>query len=131
MLVVTVTNLVFRVFTACLIGIFTIVELFTSFLVTLGVLKVLERKSESAQKKHEDENCNKKLEETKGSLTIENEDDPFLQDVEGIQMQTSKTSKNRVNFDADGDSASTRDIREAERQENPKAAKDLEKGSDE
>ena len=128
MLVLTVTNMVFRVFTACLIGIFTIGELFISFLVTL---KVLKRKSESARKKHEDENCNKKLEETKSSLTVENEEDPFLQDVEGIQMQTSKTSKNRVNFDADGDSASRRDIREAERQENPEAAKDLEKGSEE
>ena len=39
-LVVTITNLILRVFTATLIGIYTIVELPLSFLVSFGILKL-------------------------------------------------------------------------------------------
>ena len=37
---VTITNLVFRVFTATLIGIYTIVEVPLSFLVSFGILNL-------------------------------------------------------------------------------------------
>ena len=70
-MVVTITNLVFRVFTASLIGVYTFVELFLSFLLTYGVLKVTEKCEESASKRPEDQ---KRIpEETNTSLTIENE----------------------------------------------------------
>ena len=54
-LVVTITNLVFRVFTASLIGVYTFVELFLSFLVTYGVLKVTETREEISNKRSEEQ----------------------------------------------------------------------------
>ena len=68
-MVLTTTNLVFRVFTASLIGAYTFVELFLSFLVTFAVLKVTEKCEENAEKRSEDQE--RIPEET--SLTIENE----------------------------------------------------------
>ena len=101
-MVVTITNLVDRVFTASLIGIYTFVELFLSFLVALGVLKVVERKSKSAKEK-EPEDHRRNPEETKSIFTIENENEPFLQEVEAIQMKT------RVNLDIDGEAETAGD----------------------
>ena len=113
-MVVTITNLVDRVFTASLIGIYTFVELFLSFLATFGVLKVVTRKSKSANDK-EPEDHERNPKETKSILSIENENEPFLQDVEAIQMATLEAG---VNSGTDGDAETTGD-RGVEREEGP------------
>ena len=122
-MVVTITNLVDRVFTASLIGIYTFVELFLSFLVTLGVLKVVERKSKSAKEK-EPEDHRRNPEETRSSLTIENEKEPFLQEAEAIQMKTG------VNLGIDGDAETTEGMC-VEREESPQVEEGTERESKE
>ena len=123
-LVVTITNLVFRVFTASLIGVYTFAELFLSFLVTLGVLTVTEEREESASKSPEDQK--RVPEESNTSLTIENENKPLLEDAEAIQLEPFESSKDEVN----GASQPTAD-RDVESQEGLQVAEDPERGSEE
>ena len=120
-MVVTITNLVFRVFTASLIGVYTFVELILSFLVTYGVLKVTEKCEESAEKRPEDQE--RIPEETNTSLTIENEK---KQPSEDIQLEPFESSKDEVN----GASQPTAD-RDVESQEGLQVAEDPERGSEE
>ena len=127
-LVVTITNLVFRVFTASLIGVYTFVELFLSFLVTYGVLKVTETREESANKRQEDQE--KIPEETNTSLTIENEKEQPLEDAEAIQLEPSESSKDGVNSGANSATQPTED-RDVESQEGLPVAEDPERGSEE
>ena len=123
-LVVTITNLVFRVFTAGLIGVYTFVELFLSFLVTYGVLKVTEKCEESANKRPEDPE--RIPEETNTSLTIENEKEQPSEGGEAIQLEPCEPSKDEVN----GASQPTAE-RDVESQEGLQVAEDPERGSEE
>ena len=93
-LVVTITNMVFRVYTASLIGIYTFLELFLSFLVTYGVLKVTEKCEENAEKRPEDQE--RIPEETNTSLTIENETKQPSEDAEAIQLERCESSKENL-----------------------------------
>ena len=127
-LVVTITNLVFRVFTASLIGVYTFAELFLSFLVTYGVLKVTETREESANKRPEDQE--KIPEETNTSLTIENEKEQPLEDAEAIQLEPSESSKDGVNSGANSATQPTED-RDVESQEGLPVAEDPKRGSKE
>ena len=123
-LVVTITNLVFRVFTASLIGVYTFLELFLSVLVTYGVLKVTEEREESSDKRPEDQE--RVPEETNTSLTIENEKEQTSEDAEAIQLERCESSKDEVN----GASQPTAD-RDVESQEGLQVAEDPERGSEE
>ena len=123
-LVVTITNLVLRVYTASLIGVYTFVELFLSFLVTFGVLKVTEKCEENAKKSPEDQE--RIPEETNTSLTIENEKEQTSEDAEAIQLERCESSKDEVN----GASQPTAD-RDVESQEGLQVAEDPERGSEE
>ena len=120
-MVVTITNLVFRVFTATLIGVYTFIELPLSFLVNYGVLKVTEEHEESTNKRPEDQE--RIPEETNTSLTIENEK---KQPSEDIQLEPFESSKDEVN----GASQPTAD-RDVESQEGLQVAEDPERGSEE
>lgn len=122
-LVVTITNLVFRVFTASLIGVYTFVELFLSFLVTYGVLKVTEKCEESANKRPEDQE--RIPEKTNTSLTIENEKKQPSEDAEAIQLERCESSKDGVN----GASQPTAN-RDVESQKGLQVAEDPERGSE-
>ena len=126
-MVVTITNLVFRVFTASLIGVYTFAELFLSFLVTYGVLKVTEKHEESANKSPEDQK--RVPEESNTSLTIANEKMPPSEDTEAIQLKPCK-SKDGVNSGANGASQPTAD-RDVESQEGLQVAEETERGSEE
>ena len=97
-LVVTITNLVFRVFTASLIGVYTFVELFLSFLTTYGLLKVTEKCEESANKRPDDQE--RIPDETNTHLTIENEKEQPSEDAEAIQLEPPKSSKDGVKSEA-------------------------------
>ena len=119
-LVVTITNMVFRVYTASLIGVYTFIEIFLSFLVTFGVLKVTEKCEETAEKRPEDQE--RVLEETNTSLTIENEKEQPSEDAEAIPL---------IQFDeVNGASQPTAD-RDVESQEGLQVAEDPERGSEE
>lgn len=125
-MVVTITNLVFRVFTASLIGVYTFVELFLSFLVTYGVLKVTEKHEESANKRPEDQ---KRIpEESTTSLTIENEKVQPSEDTEAIQLKPCE-SKDGVNSGTNGASQPTAD-RDIETPEGLQVEEDPERGSE-
>ena len=127
-MVVTITNLVIRVFTASLIGVYTFVELPLSFLVTYGVLKVTEKREESANKRPEDHE--RIPEEANISLTIENEKEQPSVDAEAIQPEPYESSKDEVSTGANGatEPAAERDI---ESQEVLQVAEDPERGSEE
>ena len=127
-MVVTITNLVIRVFTASLIGVYTFVELPLSFLVTYGVLKVTEKREESANKRPEDHE--RIPEEANISLTIENEKEQPLVDAEAIRLEPYESSKDEVSSGANGatEPAAERDI---ESQEVLQVAEDPERGSEE
>ena len=124
LLVVTITNMVFRVSTATLIGVYTFVEIFLSFLVTYGVLKVTEKHEESANKRPEDQ---ERIQETNTSLTIENEKEHQpSEDAEAIQLEPCESNKDEAN----GASQPTAD-RDVESQEGLQVAEDPERGSEE
>ena len=127
-LVVTITNLVFRVFTASLIGVYTFVELFLSFLATYGLLKVTAKCEESANKRPDDQE--RIPDETNTNLTIENEMEHPSEDAEAIQLEPSKSSKDGVKSDANDASQPTVD-RDVESQEGLQVAEDPERGSEE
>ena len=127
-LVVTITNLVFRVFTASLIGVYTFAELFLSFLVTYGVLKVTETREESANKRPEDQE--KIPVETNTSLTIENEKEQPSEDAEAIQLEPSESSKDGANSGINDATQLTAE-REVESQEGLQVAEDPENGNKE
>ena len=127
-LVVTITNLVFRVFTASLIGVYTFVELFLSFLATYGLLKVTEKCEESANKRPDEQG--RIPDETNTSLTIENEMEQPSEDAEAIQLEPCESSKDRVNSGANGAPQPTAD-RDVESQEGLQVAEDPERGSEE
>ena len=127
-LVVTITNLVFRVFTASLIGVYTFAELFLSLLVTYGVLKVTETREEISSKRSEAQE--KIPEETTTSLTIQNEKEQPSEDAEAIQLEPCESSKDRVNSGANGAPQPTAD-RDVESQEGLQVAEDPERGSEE
>ena len=118
-LVVTITNMVFRVYTASLIGIYTFVEIFLSFLVTFGVLKVTEKCEETAEKRPEDQE--RVPEETNTSLTIENEKEQPSEDAEAIQLEPFESGN--------GASQPTAD-RDVESQEGLQVAEDPERGNE-
>ena len=127
-MVVTITNLVFRVFTASLIGFYTFVEIFLSFLATYGLLKVTEKCEESANKRPD--NQERFPDETNISLTIENEMEQPSEDAVAIQLEPCETSKDGVNSDASGASQPTVD-KEVESQEGLQVAEHPERGSEE
>ena len=127
-LVVTITNLVFRVYTASLIGVYTFVELFLSFLATYGLLKVTEKCEESANKRPEDQE--RIPDETNTNLTIENEIEKPSGDAEAIQLEPRKSSKDGVNSDVNDASQPTVD-RDVESQEGLQVAEHPERGSEE
>ena len=122
-MVVTVSNLVVRVFTASLIGFYTLVEVFLSFLGTFGVLKVVERRSKSSNEK-EPGDPERNPEETKSCLAIDNENGPFSQDV---QMETLKAG---VYLGTDGDGKNIGD-KGGEREEGPQRKECTERESEE
>ena len=123
-LVVTITNLVFRVFTASLIEVYTFVEIFLSFLATYGLLKVTEKCEESANKRPDDQE--RIPDETNTSLTIENKKEQPLEDAEAIQLEPCESSKNGVKSNASQPIAD----RDVESQEGLQVAEDPERGSE-
>ena len=128
-MVVTITNLVFRVFTASLIGVYTFAELFFSFLATYGVLRVTEGHKESANKRREDQE--RVPDETNTSMSIENEKGQPSEDAEFIQLEPNKSSKDGVNSGANSASQLTvvRDV-ESQFAENPERKTKETKSSD-